>query len=83
MVIETNRIELDREGLIEELQQSISQVRQLSEMLPICANCKKVRDDEGYWSSIEKYIGEHSGTQFSHGICPECIRTLYPDLCQE
>jgi PAS domain S-box-containing protein len=78
-VLETDSIEREREGLIAELQHSISEIRQLSEMLPICASCKKVRDDQGYWSAIEQYIGEHAGTQFSHGICPDCARELYPD----
>ena len=55
----------------------------LSCQLPICASCRKVRDDEGYWSSIEKYIGEHSGTQFSHGICPDCARRLYPEVYKD
>jgi len=82
-VIETDRIDQEREALIVELQQSISKIRQLSEMLPICASCKKIRDDHGYWTAIEQYISEQSGTQFSHGICPDCAKTLYPDIGTE
>lgn len=82
-ITERKQADEEREGLIAELQQSISQVRQLSEMLPICANCKKVRDDQGYWSAIEQYISEHSATQFSHGICPDCARDLYPEFYKE
>ena len=49
-------------------------------ILPICANCKKIRDDKGYWSQIESYIEDHSEAEFSHGICPDCAKELYPDL---
>jgi hypothetical protein len=48
--------------------------------LPICAACKKIRDDKGYWNQIEAYISEHSAAEFSHGICPECVEKLYPDI---
>jgi len=48
-------------------------------MLPICAACKKIRDDKGYWNQIESYIREHSEAEFSHGICPDCAKKLYPD----
>jgi AmiR/NasT family two-component response regulator len=62
-----------------ELQDALDQVRQLQGMLPICANCKKVRDDDGYWHQIESYISAHSEADFSHGICPDCFRELYPE----
>jgi hypothetical protein len=55
----------------------------LSRLLPICSNCKRIRDDEGYWNQIESYLRSQSGTQFSHGICPDCLRRLYPDLADE
>jgi type II secretory pathway component PulM len=61
-----------------ELQSSLVSVKMLSGMLPICASCKKIRDDKGYWSQIESYVSEHSEAEFSHGICPECARKLYP-----
>jgi hypothetical protein len=52
----------------------------ISGLLPICANCKKVRDDKGYWRQVEQYISEHTGASFSHAICPECVRILYPGI---
>ena len=61
-----------------ELQSSITAVKMLRGMIPICASCKKIRDDKGYWSQIESYISEHSEAEFSHGICPECASKLYP-----
>ena len=62
------------------LEAALSQIRTLSGLLPICANCKKIRDDQGYWNQIETYIRDHSEARFSHGICPECVKKLYPDL---
>lgn len=78
-ISERKRAEAEREKLIRELQQAISEVKTLSGLLPICAACKRVRDDGGYWNQIETYIRSHSGVQFSHGLCPECIVKLYPD----
>ena len=63
-----------------ELEQTLAEVRTLQGLLPICASCKKIRDDKGYWNQLEKYIVEHSGARFSHGICPDCAKTLYPDF---
>ena len=68
------------EKLINELQKALTQVKTLSGLLPICANCKKIRDDKGYWKQIESYIRDHSEADFSHSICPECAKKLYPDL---
>jgi PAS domain S-box-containing protein len=64
--------EAEKEKLIKELQDALAEVKTLREILPICSYCKKVRDDENYWSQIESYISRHTGTQFTHGICPEC-----------
>ncbi len=74
------RTEQDRERLITELQDALTKVRTLSGLLPICASCKKIRNDEGYWDQIESFISKHSHAEFSHSICPECARKLYPDL---
>jgi hypothetical protein len=52
-------------------------------MLPICAACKKIRDDQGYWQAVERYISEHSEAQFSHGLCPDCMKKLYPEFYEE
>ena len=62
----------------ESLQTALANVKVLSGLLPICANCKKIRDDDGYWLNVEHYIREHSEANFSHGICPECMVELYP-----
>ena len=70
----------EREKLITELKEALAKVKTLSGFLPICASCKKIRDDKGYWSQIESYIYEHSDAVFSHGICPDCAQKLYPDL---
>lgn len=74
------QIEAERERLISSLQKALSEVKTLSGLLPICASCKKIRDDKGYWNQIESYIQQHSEAEFSHGICPDCLHKLYPDL---
>jgi len=74
------QIEKERDQLIQSLQESLAKVKTLSGMLPICASCKKIRDDKGYWNQIESYIQKHSEAAFSHGICPECTEKLYPGL---
>ena len=79
-ITERRRAAQERERLLAELQQALSEVRTLSGMLPICAGCKKIRDDSGYWTQIEQYIQRHSNAVFSHGLCPECVTRLYPDL---
>ena len=66
--------------MIDELQRALKEVKTLSGMLPICAHCKKIRDDKGYWNQIESYIHEHSDATFSHGICQDCMQEHYPDL---
>ena len=73
------RAERDRDRLIGELQDALANIRILRGLLPICCNCKKIRDDKGYWSQLEKYLHEHSDAEFSHSICPECLRKLYPE----
>jgi hypothetical protein len=70
----------EKSGVIIELQKALEKVKTLSGFLPICASCKKIRDDKGYWNQIEAYISEHSEAEFSHGICPECAKKLYPDF---
>jgi hypothetical protein len=70
----------EREELIGELQEALAQVKVLRGILPICANCKKIRDDQGYWKQVESYIRDHSEADFSHSICPECAKKLYPEF---
>ncbi len=78
-ITERKRIEIERDKLIVELQEALAKVKLLSGLLPICASCKKIRDDKGYWNQIETYISEHSEALFSHAICPECGKKLYPE----
>ena len=62
------------------LEESFKEIKVLKEILPICSSCKKIRDDEGYWNNLEKYISDHSNTKFTHGLCPECAVRLYPQF---
>ncbi len=68
----------EKDILISKLQDALDNIKKLSGLLPICSSCKKIRDDKGYWNQIEKYIAEHSEAEFSHGICPDCVKKLYP-----
>ena len=63
----------------EKLKAALSEIRQLKGIIPICASCKMIRDDQGYWHQVEVYIHEHTDADFSHGLCPECAKKLYPD----
>ena len=74
----TRERELDRR-----VEEALAHVKVLSGLLPICASCKKIRDDRGYWNQLEQYIGERSQAAFSHGICPDCVNRLYPDLADK
>lgn len=74
------QVEQEREQLVEALKQSLVQVKTLQGLLPICSNCKKIRDDAGHWHHVEEYIQTNSDAEFSHGICPECKKTLYPEF---
>lgn len=78
-ITKRKEIEVDREKLIEKLQKAIDKIRTLKGIIPICASCKKIRDDKGYWNQIEVYIKEHSEADFSHGICPDYAKKLYPE----
>jgi hypothetical protein len=72
-----------QERLISDLRTAMANVKTLRGLLPICASCKKIRDDRGYWNQLETYIHKHSEAQFSHGLCPDCIQQLYPDLLDD
>ena len=67
----------------EELQKALRDVKVLRGLIPICASCKKIRNDGGFWQQLEEYIGEHSEAEFSHGICQPCIKKLYPGVYQD
>jgi PAS domain S-box-containing protein len=75
--------ERERERLIGELARALREVKTLTGLLPICAWCKQIRDDSGYWSQLEKYITTHSSAQFSHSICPECMKKEFPEYEDE
>jgi hypothetical protein len=77
------RAEAERERLIGDLQEALANVKTLSGLIPICASCKKIRNDQGYWTKLETYLAEHSNAEFSHGLCLDCMRKLYPDLSGE
>jgi len=70
-------LETERENLIVELQNALHRVRTLEDLLPICASCRNVRDDEGYWRRIDEYLYSRAGVQFTHGLCPACADKLY------
>lgn len=73
-------IETERENLIAQLQDALDRIKTLRGIIPICASCKKIRDDQGYWKQIESYIKDHSDADFSHSICPDCAKRLYPEF---
>jgi PAS domain S-box-containing protein len=77
------QMERQRESLIAELQEALGRVKTLSGLLPICASCKKIRDDHGYWHQVEVYVGDHSNAEFTHGLCPDCGSKLYPGLWED
>ena len=72
-VTESKRAAEEREQLVRELQTALEEVRTLREILPICSYCRRIRDDENYWHTVESYISQHTHTRFSHGICPSCM----------
>jgi hypothetical protein len=81
-ITERKQAEEERERLIVELQEALAKIKTLRGFIPICASCKKVRDDEGYWHQVEVYIRDHSEAEFSHGLCPDCLKKLYPEFEQ-
>ena len=82
-ITERKEAEAQREALLASLQEALANVRTLSGLLPICAGCKKIRDEQGSWSQMEVYVARHSDARFSHGMCPDCLRIHYPDQVTE
>jgi len=74
-ITESKRAEEEREQLVRELQAALAEVKALQQILPICSYCRKIRDDENYWHTVENYISRHTSTRFSHSICPSCMAT--------
>jgi PAS domain S-box-containing protein len=77
-ITDRKRQEKERLRLIDELKEALKRVKTLNGLLPICASCKKIRNDGGYWEQVETYIRSRSNAEFTHGICPDCVRLLYP-----
>lgn len=73
------RVQAEREKLITELQEAMASIKTLKGLIPICASCKKVRNDQGYWQQVEVYVRDHTEADFSHGLCPECAKKFYPE----
>jgi PAS domain S-box-containing protein len=78
-ITERKRQEQERLRLIQELTEALKRVKTLNGLLPICSSCKKIRNDGGYWEQVENYIRSRSNAEFTHGICPDCVRLLYPE----
>ena len=75
-----NNLEQKVKDRTKELTDALSEIKTLRGIIPICSNCKQIRDDEGIWGQIETYISEHSEAEFTHGYCPKCVKELYPDM---
>ena len=83
MALYKHQMEQERKRLLGDLQEALARVKLLSGLLPICASCKNIRDEEGCWHQIEAYVRDHSEANFSHSVCPKCARALYPDYFGE
>lgn len=77
---ERRAAQIEKDALILELREALARVKTLSGLLPICASCKRIRDDKGSWNQIETYVRQRSNAEFTHGICPECAKQLYPGV---
>ena len=82
-ISERRKTAQEREKLIQDLQQALNEVKTLGGLLPICSSCKKIRDDKGYWNSLEQYISRHSDAEFSHGLCPACATRMFPQYYKQ
>ena len=78
-----NQIEMEKETLIRELQESLARIKVLQGLLPICATCKNIRDEDGNWHHIETYIHQHSDAEFTHGVCPKCLEQFGDNFTAE
>ena len=76
-------IEFEREALIASLQEAAHHIKTLKGLIPICSSCKKIRDDKGFWNNVDSYIQSRTEAEFSHGICPDCMKKLYPDFMDD
>ena len=83
MLRQVDAAERRQRALHEELAESMEEIRALRGLLPICASCKNMRDDEGYWHEVESFLRQHADVEFSHSICPDCVQRLYPELAED
>ncbi|MEW6660040.1 MAG: response regulator [Thermodesulfobacteriota bacterium] len=83
LLVRSLRYAIERKQMVTELQEALSQVKILRGLLPICAKCKSIRNDQGFWQQIETYLKERSEAEFSHCICPACLKELYPEFSDE
>ena len=79
-ITERKKAEDERDGVIKELEKALSKIKTLSGIIPICAGCKKIRDDEGYWKQVEVYVRDHTEAEFSHGLCPDCVAEIEKEI---
>jgi DNA-binding NtrC family response regulator len=79
LLVRSIRYAIEREKLSSELRQAMARIKTLSGLLPICASCKNIRDDKGFWHRVEEYVQAHTDAEFTHGLCPKCAQKLYPD----
>lgn len=77
-ITKRKRLESEKDILINKLQDALNHIKTLKGLIPICANCKQIRDDDGYWHQVETYVTSHTEAKFTHGICPDCLEKLYP-----
>ncbi len=82
-VDQRKKMEEERESLIRDLNQALASIKTLSGLISTCASCKRIRNSKGEWEQMEFYIQKHSEAKFSHGLCPECTKKLYPDIYDE
>ncbi|MDO9578766.1 MAG: hypothetical protein Q7J16_12860, partial [Candidatus Cloacimonadales bacterium] len=78
-ILERQAIDEDRKKLVDDLQEAIDNIKTLKGLIPICSSCKNIRDDKGYWNDLGVYISEHSEIEFSHSLCPDCLKKHYPE----
>lgn len=80
MALYKHKMEMERKKILQELEKAMAKIQTLQGLLPICASCKKIRNDHGNWKSIESYIHEHCNAKFTHSVCPDCSKRLYPEI---
>ena len=82
-IMEMRRLNKELKSKISEIEKAFAEIKTLKGIIPICSACKKIRDDEGYWENVADYMAAHTDAEFSHGICPDCMKKLYGDLMQD